>query len=184
MERNIALVGFMGTGKTTLGRSLAERLNMQFLDTDELIEKASGMPVSDLFLWKGELFFRELERQVIAEASTRRSAVIAVGGGAVESIEVRRQLKNSCLVVLLTADTGAILERTAGNTGRPLLDGFEPEIRMARVVELLESRARAYGEVSDIVVDTSGEIGPVFEKLLNWVTSHYLCTAPVPRGGV
>jgi len=158
MKSTIALVGFMGAGKSTVGKALAARLHRAFVDTDSLIEERLGMTTCQVFGVHGEQFFREAEACAIERATQMDNVVIAVGGGAVENRRVRSALKERCMVVLLSVDIATILERTEGITGRPLLDGIDPDQKRARIMELLHSRASAYNEVYDIVVDASRDV--------------------------
>ena len=165
MKTNIALVGFMGAGKSTIGKALADRLNKAFVDTDDLVQERLGTSISQAFAVPGEQFFRQVEARVIENVAGMDNVVIAVGGGAVENARVRDVLRGHCTVVLLTVDIATILERTEGMTGRPLLDGFDPEEKRARIIELMHSRASAYNQVYDIVVDASGNVESAVEAI-------------------
>ncbi|MDP2856696.1 MAG: shikimate kinase [Bacillota bacterium] len=158
MKNSIALVGFMGAGKSTVGKALAERLHWAFVDTDSLIEERLGLTTSQVFGVHGEQYFREAEARAIERATQMNDVVIAVGGGAVENRRVRSALQDRCMVVLLSVDIATILERTEGITGRPLLDGIDPDQKRARIMELLHSRASTYNEVYDVVVDASADV--------------------------
>lgn len=164
---NIALIGFMGVGKSTVGRMLAERLGRRFVDIDSLIQDSAGMPISKIFETYGETYFRQIEAQTIASATQATDAVIAVGGGAIESAEVRQILKDTCTVVLLTADLSTLVDRTRGNTGRPLLDGFDPEERTARMLSLLHARSEAYTSIYDITVATDRPVCSVVNQIIS-----------------
>jgi shikimate kinase len=157
-KNSIALVGFMGAGKSTVGKALASRLNWEFVDTDSLVEERLGLTTSQVFGVHGERRFREAEACAIEHATQMDEVVIAVGGGAVENRRVRSALNERCIVVFLSVDIATVLERTEGVTGRPLLDGIDPDQKRARIMELLHSRASAYNEVYDIVVDASGDV--------------------------
>jgi shikimate kinase len=150
-KRNIILTGFMGTGKSTVGKKLAARLGRQFLDTDALIEQESGMSIGQIFAEKGEPYFRTLETQMIARVCATRATVIATGGGAMVSEVNARTLKNSGTVICLTAHPEVILARVRGNMDRPLLQGENP---LAKIQELLRTRAEAYAR-ADMEIDTS-----------------------------
>lgn len=120
----IVLVGLMGSGKTTVGRALAKRLNLQFADSDELIEKKVKLSVREIFSQKGEPEFRRLESEVLSEASLNEAMVLAVAGGAVLA-ETNRELlsKKAKCVVWLDAPTSTLVGRTGRAKHRPLLDG-------------------------------------------------------------
>jgi shikimate kinase len=141
---NIILCGFMGTGKTTVGRIIANRLNWRFMDTDGLIEQKTGRTVSEIFAQQGEETFRKLESEMVGRLRHLRSMVIATGGGVVLKPDNRDSLQRSGLVVCLDAPAKDIVARLADHTDRPLLKSADPT---ARVGELLEVRASAYGAI-------------------------------------
>jgi len=149
----LVLTGFMGTGKTRVGRRVAERLARPFLDTDTLIEAAAGKSIPEIFASEGEARFRERERSAVREACAVPDAVISVGGGALLSPANRMELERSGLLVCLTASPEQIAARVAGNAAdRPLLAGAVslPD----RIRELLAERAEIYAGV-EVQVDTS-----------------------------
>src|SRR4030042_154772 len=122
MKTSIALIGFMGTGKTATGKALARELGKDFIELDAVIEKKAGKSIPDLFREDGEICFRELEIEVTKETAAKKNAVIACGGGIVlNTINIFR-LKQECVIVCLTASPEVILKRTSGDKGgRPLL---------------------------------------------------------------
>ena len=159
----IVLTGFMGTGKTVVGRRLAERLLLSFLDLDEVIEEAAGMAIPEIFASEGESGFRRREREVIGSLATRRDCVIATGGGAVLDPENVRNLRTGGVIVCLRAEPDTILERVGADAHRPLLQGPD---RLARIRELLEQRASAY-EQADLSVETSqSDIEEVVDRIV------------------
>jgi shikimate kinase len=141
-RRNVILTGFMGTGKTTVGRLVASRLGYEFIDTDALIEAEHG-PIRKLFVEQGEPRFREIERKVVADL------VNASGGGMMVDQENADTLAATGTVVCLTTDVDTIIDRalTPGGPVRPLLAGDDTK---ARVRELLVARASAYGRFAQI----------------------------------
>jgi shikimate kinase len=141
---NIVLMGFMGTGKTSVGKRLAAALNMEFVDMDCLIEEREGKPITRIFGEEGEPHFRGLERALVQELSARRGLVIACGGGVVLNPDNVRDYSQSGLVVCLTATPETIYQRTARATHRPLL---EQEDRFKRIVDLLEKRRALYAAI-------------------------------------
>lgn len=149
----LVLTGFMGTGKTRVGKRVAERLGRRFLDTDVLIEAAAGRSIREIFANEGEAGFRERERKAVQEACRVRDAVISVGGGALLSPANRSALESSGLVVCLTASPEEIAARVGPAADRPLLAGAAslPD----RIRELLAERAALYAGVRE-QVDTSG----------------------------
>jgi len=142
MKQNIILIGFMGSGKSTVGRELAKALHMNFIDTDHYIEKNEKMKIKDIFTEKGEKYFRELESKYILEISKMTHTVISTGGGVAGSDKNMRLLKNNGFVVYLDCTVDCLVERVSRRNTRPLLNGY-PDQR-ARVIELLETRVGNY----------------------------------------
>ncbi|TCP59641.1 shikimate kinase [Tumebacillus sp. BK434] len=153
MERRLYLIGFMGTGKTTIGHALAEELGADLYDTDAEIAQAQGLPIAELFAEQGEAHFRKLEHDMLSELSRRDPAVITTGGGAVLSAANRELMKASGMVVHLTASLDEIVRRVEQDANRPLLQGERP--LRARVEELLAARAGLY-DFANWTVDTTG----------------------------
>lgn len=148
---NIVLVGFMGTGKTTVGRILAEKLNRRFIDVDRKIEENCGMPVGEIFRNKGEVFFRQQELLTIKNSLPSGNAVVATGGGAVLNAENIVNLKKHGIMVGLEASADVIIGRIGSDTDRPLLNTPNRE---EIVSKLLQERASRY-RLADFSVDTS-----------------------------
>jgi shikimate kinase len=146
----LVLVGPPGSGKTTVGRVLARRLDVGFTDADAVIVERIGKPIADMFLQDGEDAFRLLEREVVAEALTSTDGVLALGGGSVLAAETRERLR-SHRVVHLTVGLADGLRRTGMSTARPLLAGVNPR---ATFKALLDARAPLYREVATVEVDT------------------------------
>jgi shikimate kinase len=152
--KNIVLTGFMGTGKTEVGRMLAKKLGYSFLDADAEIEKTTGMTIAAIFSGRGEPAFRDIESAVILSLSGYDSAVISTGGGAVLRKENMDNLHRKGVIVCLEASAATIFSRTEDNDDRPLLMA---EDRLARIKEMLAAR-RPYYEKADIMVDTEGKV--------------------------
>jgi shikimate kinase len=150
-ERNIILTGFMGTGKSEVGKQLAAVLGRKFIDTDVLVEQEEGMSIAQLLTDKGEPYFREREKQIIARACREAGVVIATGGGAMVSEENAARLKASGTVLCLTAPPEVIFARVRKDETRPLLQSDDP---LARICTLLSARATAYAK-ADVTIDTS-----------------------------
>lgn len=148
---NIALIGFMGTGKSTVGRRLSQELGIDYVDTDDLIEKRLAMPISAIFEKHGENFFRDMERQVIKEVSSLKNRIIICGGGVVLDRENVKKLRENARVLLLEAQAESIYQRIKSNDGRPLLKG---QMGVRRIKELLKSRQTAYEAAAHIKIDT------------------------------
>ncbi len=166
MKSSIALIGFMGTGKTAAGKALAERLGKEFIELDALIELKAGKTIPGIFKQDGEIAFRELEIEVTKEVSEKKNAVIACGGGVVlNKINIDR-LKEECLIVYLTASISVILKRTSGDKNeRPLLKVVD---RTSEIQRLLKFRKPFYGRAADITINTSKlDITSVVEQIIN-----------------
>jgi shikimate kinase len=140
----IALVGIMGVGKTTIGRRLAQRLDINFTDSDKEIESVCKKKVSDIFKDSGEESFRETEREVIKEIIDRdKPLVLSLGGGSFIDDETRDLIKKKCVCIWLNADLDVILERIGDKTNRPLLNGVNKEEVLAK---LIKERTPLYSE--------------------------------------
>ena len=153
--KNVVLIGFMGTGKTSGGRLLAARLGCAFHDLDKKIEAQCGMTIPAMFEQHGEPYFRAREKEAVRDAAGRTNLVIATGGGTVKDAENVALLRQNGILVALTADVDTILQRTAARGKRPVLDRADAGDRRAAVARLLEERRHLY-ENADITVDTSG----------------------------
>lgn len=153
MKTSIALIGFMGTGKTAVGKALAEKLGKEFFELDPLIEKKAGKTIPAIFKEDGEIAFREFEIEAIKEVSKERNAVIACGGGVVlNKINIDR-LKREAVIVYLTASPRVILKRTSRDAEeRPLLTVANPALT---IKELLRFRRPFYERAADTTVNTS-----------------------------
>lgn len=150
---NVVLFGFMGVGKTTVGKLLAQRLHYHFVDSDAETERELGMKISEAFTTLGEPIFRCIEHGVIRRLSQRDSQVIALGGGAVLDPANVEALRVGGKMVLLTASPEEISLRTRGDFTRPLLNSGD---RLSRIKSLLEERCWLYLAVADMVFDTNG----------------------------
>lgn len=159
----LILVGPMGAGKTSVGRRVARRLDVPFIDTDRRIAAEHG-PIADLFAAHGERRFRELEREAV-RAAIAEGGVISLGGGAVTMPDTREMLKEHP-VVFLTVSPDAVAKRIGG-TARPLLDGGDDPL--ARWSRIFAERAAWYEEVATITVDTSRRpMQRIAEEIADW----------------
>lgn len=149
----IFLIGPMGAGKTTIGKQLAQQLGMEFDDTDQEIQRRTGVDIPTIFEYEGEAGFRNRERQVVDDLSQRDGVVLATGGGVVIDPENRRHLSARGLVVYLACSTDQQYERTHRDRNRPLLQTEDPK---ARLEELMAIRDPLYREAADMVVSTEG----------------------------
>jgi shikimate kinase len=151
---NIFLVGMMGAGKTTLGRALAQRLRMPFVDTDKVLVDRTGVPVATIFEIEGEAGFRRRETAILAEFSCGDECVVATGGGAVLAEENRRIMRDNGTVVYLRARIESLWERTRHDTTRPLLATPNPRATLA---QLLEQRDPLYRDAAHLIVETGSQ---------------------------
>ncbi len=147
---NLALIGFMGTGKTSVGRLVADNLGFEFLDTDELIQARTGRSIADIFAKDGEPAFRALEKQLVGELATREKTVFATGGGLPTNEENLNALKSFALVICLWASPEKIWERVRHQSHRPLLHAADPQ---KKIRELLAARAPFYKQ-ADVLINT------------------------------
>lgn len=152
-RKSLALIGFMGSGKSTVGNILARRLGMRFVDLDEVVSRKAGMSVPEIFQHEGEEGFRERESRALRENLEEGDAVLACGGGIVLRPENVSLLRERCTVIYLQARRETILRRVGGGEGRPLLGvGDVAE----RVEELMSRREEAYRRAAHLVVATDG----------------------------
>lgn len=152
-SRRIILVGPMGAGKTTLGRTLAKLRKLRFVDADAEIERRCGVDIAYIFEREGEEGFRRREQEIIADILSQTDIVLATGGGAILSADTRRRLHDSGLVVYLHASVDQQLARTRGTHHRPLLNTPDPR---ARLESLLAIRDPLYRETAHLVCETQG----------------------------
>lgn len=161
---NIILVGFMGTGKSVVGKKLATKLNRDFVELDDMIELKEKRPIKDIFEKKGESYFRLVEKEVVKEASSRKNIVISAGGGAIIDEENFKNLKNSGTIICLKASPETILKRTDGLKTRPLLNVQDPK---KKIEELLKKREPYYNK-ADFSIDTDNlSIGDIVLKIMS-----------------
>jgi shikimate kinase len=160
---NIILCGFMATGKSSVGRLLAERAHYQYLDMDDLIENEAGMTIPQIFSSRGEAAFRALESRMVERIATRTGCVVATGGGAIVNPQNLKNLKSCGVVISLTADIQTILRRVGEGDTRPML---QVENRLERIRQLMEQREPFYAQ-ADIILDTSAlNIDQVVDRLV------------------
>lgn len=152
MRNNIVLIGFMGSGKTSIGRLIAQRLGFQFIDTDKMIVERTGMEISDIFARHGEAWFRDHETSALRSLSIYNRTLISTGGGIVLRPENRELLQGLGFVVWLTASEDVIFERVSRNKKRPLLQTATPR---QTVHDLLEQRRPLYAGAAQFTVDST-----------------------------
>mgnify|MGYP001576277724 CR=1 FL=1 len=161
---NIILVGFMGTGKSVVGKKLAAKLDRDFVELDDMIETREKMPIKDIFEKKGEPYFRLVEKEVVKEAAHRKDIVISAGGGVIIDEENFKNLKNSGTIICLKASPETILKRTIGLKTRPLLNVQDPK---KKIEELLKKREPYYNK-ADFSINTDNlSIGSIVLKIMS-----------------
>lgn len=168
MKKNIVLIGFMGTGKTTVGKRLAERLGLKFVDTDAVIEEVTGKSIAQIFKQDGPIRFRSEEKLLARKLSDQEGLVIATGGGMVLDPENVELLSRKGILIRLTADREVLWSRLKGKKNRPLLNTGKGDLRET-IDRLLEEREPAY-RVAEFTVDTGrDELNEVVEKIIDYL---------------
>ncbi len=162
--KNLVLIGFMGTGKTEVGRLLAELLNIKLIDTDRMIVEREGLSINEIFASQGEACFRQKEQELIKELSSKRGLVIATGGGVVLNAANVNLLRENGYVIWLDADVSALAARLVGDNDRPLLVGD------ANMPALYKERQALYRDASHARIDTT-EKSPlaVAQEIINLI---------------
>jgi len=166
MSRNIVLVGFMGTGKSSAGRMVAQRLGMEFVDMDEEIVRREGKSVPELFRERGEAAFRAIERALTVELSGKTGMVISTGGGIVLNPDNIRDFQRNGMVICLQAAPDEILARIGRDANRPLLQGGE---KLERISTLLAERKPLYDAIPDQIITAGHTPADTAEA----VVAHY-----------
>ncbi len=161
--KNIVLIGFMGTGKTTIATAIANRLGLRYVSTDDLIETREKRTINEIFTKSGEEYFRGVESEVIAEVSSMEGLVIDTGGGAVMREENMANLMSGGTVICLTADENSIIERTNKYKHRPLLNVEDPK---RKVRDLLARRAHFYAKAHHCFDTGKYTVRQVVEKIV------------------
>lgn len=164
MSVNIVLTGLMGAGKSTVGKALAKVLkDYTFIDSDDVIVDIEGMTIPEIFEKKGESYFREVEKNIISELSEEEDLIIALGGGAFESEETRKNLENNCITIYLKSSVERLLNRIKDDKNRPLLQCENPK---GKLEELLEKREPNYLKADYIIETGNKNIDEIVEEIL------------------
>lgn len=161
---NIALIGFMGTGKSTVGRIVSEQLKFDFLDTDALIEQRSGRKITDIFSQNGEAAFRELEAQLVTELAAHTRTIIATGGGLPTNPANLESLKTHALVICLWATPEGIYQRVRDQNHRPLLNDPDP---LGKIRTLLAAREKFYKQADVLINSDLRSAREVAQQVIN-----------------
>ena len=175
-SKNIVLTGFMGSGKSTVGRAVAERLGRWFVDTDAVIEQQSGVSIAALFAGQGEAAFRRLERDVCRSLAAEQNLVIATGGGALLDAENRAALQASGVLICLDASVDTLLQRLADAEDRPLLAGVD---RRERIAALLAQRVPSYAAIPHHISTDDLDVAAVAEKVIRIARRAEAATQPI-----
>ena len=169
MKPNLVLVGFMGTGKTDVGRKVAARLNLTFLDTDDLIEERAGKKISEIFADDGEAHFRRLERDVVQDVARKDSHVIATGGGVVLDPANIQDFQRSGVVICLWAEPDVVFRRTQHAKHRPLMQSGD---RRQRIETLLRQREPIYKAIPLRVDNTHTTVDQDVDEVIRIYHQH------------
>ncbi|MEG0508777.1 MAG: shikimate kinase [Eubacterium sp.] len=149
-EKTIALIGYMATGKTTIGKKIAQKLQLKFMDTDVLIQNDQGKSINDIFKSQGEQAFRKMENALLKELLKQENILISTGGGIILNEENRRILKENTFLVTLTAKPESIYRRVQKNSERPLLNSKNT---LEKIVQMMEKRGPFY-TIGDLIIQT------------------------------
>lgn len=163
-DYNIFLIGFMGAGKSSIAKELKNQLEMDYVETDNMIVEKEGMSINEIFAEYGEAYFRNLESNTLIELQKRKQTVVSCGGGVVMREENVRHIKKNGRVVLLTAKAETIYERVKDNTERPLLNG---NMNVDYIRGLMEKRSPKYEAAADVMIATDGkDITQICEEII------------------
>lgn len=161
--KNIFLIGFMGTGKSTIANALQKEFGLQVLEMDEQIAEQEKMSISDIFKTKGEAYFRDLETLFLKNMKEQSECVVSCGGGVVLREENVEEMRRSGCVVLLTAEPETILERVKRSNGRPILEGNKT---VEFITQLMEQRKEKYELAAEMIVHTDGKTACEIAKVI------------------
>ena len=172
-EGPVFLTGFMGVGKTRVGRILARELGRCFLDTDRMVEQRTDKSIAEIFADEGEAHFRQLERDCVLETCQRPDSVVALGGGAITRADNVAAVRCAGILVCLKADVDTIFARVRRRTNRPLLAGLDPQAQRAKIESLLRERAPFYDQAHIELYTTQAQTpedtaGQLFDLLENY----------------
>lgn len=167
MDKNILLIGFMGTGKTTISHELHHITGMEEIDLDAYIVEKAGMPIKEIFEKQGEEYFRNLETDSLGEVLEKTGMIISCGGGTVIREENVSCMRRRGSVIMLTAEPRTVYERVKDTDDRPVLNG---NMNVEYIASLMEKRSNLYLRAADIVVSTDGKsvgdiCGEILEKM-------------------
>ncbi len=165
---NLILIGFMGTGKSTVACQLSKRLNLPFFEMDEMIVQEQGMEISNIFKEKGEHYFRDLETALLKNLLQKEKGILSCGGGIVLRDENIQAMKNHGTVILLTAKPETILKRVLHNQSRPVLNGKK---NINDITKLMKEREERYRMAADFIVSTDEKsLTQICEEIIALIT--------------
>lgn len=150
MKDNIALIGFMGSGKTTVGKVLAKLMEMKFVDIDRIIASREKKSISEIFEEKGQIYFRDLEREIIAQEALNNNCVISTGGGSILDNENIKRIRETSFVVYLDCTIECLYQRLKNSTTRPILNTSEDKKKL--IEELYDKRRFLYEISADYII--------------------------------
>lgn len=169
-KTNLALIGFMGCGKSVIGRALANKMNYRFIDCDIEIQKRANMTIPHIFEKYGEDYFRKLEKSFIRDLATAEKTVISTGGGVIKNSENIDNLKKNSILIYLKAKPRKLYKNTMYDHNRPLLD--TPD-RLGRIKELLQQREPLYLRHADIIINIDAlEINEAADEIIKSIGSR------------
>lgn len=164
---NILLIGFMGTGKTTVSRQLKRVTNMPEIDMDAYIVEKEGRPISEIFEKDGEEYFRKVETQCLIEILEKKGVIVSCGGGVVVKDENVSYMKDKGVIVLLTATPETVFDRVKDSNHRPILNG---NMSVEYIATLMEKRRERYLSVADIIIETDNkEVEQIANEIISKV---------------
>jgi shikimate kinase len=167
---NIYLIGLMGSGKTTLGKSLAKKLNRPFIDTDQLIEQKSGVDVSMIFEFEGEVGFRERETKLLSEIALKKDHIVSTGGGIILSKYNRDVITKSGVIFYLKTQPAELLIRLQNDKTRPLLQGANLKEKLTKIYA---ERSTLYEMTADYIIETKNKkISQILTNIEEIMTAH------------
>ena len=176
-KRNIYLIGMPGSGKSTIGQSLAKCLRLTFVDADQALTDRTGVAIATIFDVEGEAGFRQRESALIAELSERSDILVATGGGLVLRADNRERLRTTGVIIYLRAKLGDLWARTQHDSKRPLLRAENPRAVLA---SMLEIREPLYAEIADLVVETAGypKVTRLTREIADRLVQNHLWESP------
>ena len=166
--QNLILIGFMGTGKSTVACQLSKQLNLPFFEMDEMIVQEQGMEISNIFKEKGENYFRNLETELLKNLLQKETGILSCGGGIILRDENIQAMKNHGTVILLTAKPETILKRVLHNQSRPVLNGKK---NVNDITKLMKEREERHHIAADIIVSTDEKsLSQICEEIIAMIT--------------